>query len=85
MFRTPNIKCSRLKLTATRTFDRRQIELLFTRLVEKVLNDGGDRRQMLEEHTPISNLDCHDEVARTFHSICINFSKVIYDFNTHEL
>ncbi|PIO76228.1 peptidase C13 family protein [Teladorsagia circumcincta] len=55
--------------------DRRNIEAVFTSLVNHLARDARERRQLLEGKSDVENLDCHDDVVRAFDTICIDISK----------
>ncbi|KAK5971794.1 hypothetical protein GCK32_013811 [Trichostrongylus colubriformis] len=55
--------------------DRRNIENVFTNLINNLVSDAAGRRSLLEERSSIKNLDCHDDVVKMFSLICVNVHK----------
>ncbi|KAK5983774.1 Hemoglobinase-type cysteine proteinase, partial [Trichostrongylus colubriformis] len=55
--------------------DRRNVENVFTELINSLVSDAAERRSLLEEKSSIKNLDCHDDVVQMFILICVNVNK----------
>uniref|UniRef100_A0A0K0DPL0 Condensin complex subunit 2 n=1 Tax=Angiostrongylus cantonensis TaxID=6313 RepID=A0A0K0DPL0_ANGCA len=58
--------------------DRQNIEGLLNRLVNNILPNASDRKQMIEGKEPVDDMRCHNDVVKAFDSICIDLNKFDY-------
>ncbi|KJH49310.1 peptidase C13 family protein [Dictyocaulus viviparus] len=58
--------------------NRRNIEALFTNLIDNLLPNIDDRKEMFMKRNIVKDLICHHNVVKAFDSICIDVNKFDY-------
>ncbi|KJH49308.1 peptidase C13 family protein [Dictyocaulus viviparus] len=58
--------------------DRRDIEALFMSLVDNLLPNTNDKKEIFDKRNDVEDLSCHDDVVKAFDTICIDVNRFDY-------